>query len=193
LILFGAATIAMGYCLFTLGDMWFYQKREQQEFNKDLRRGDNPKSRPAHTKNVRPSPQPPTVAPGGLLGRIEIPRLGVSTMVAEGTDASTLRAAVGHIEGTALPGESGNVGIAGHRDTFFRPLRSIRANDMIVLDTLAGQYRYRVISTKVVSPNDTSVLAPSAGQTLTLVTCYPFYFVGPAPDRFIVRAERMGG
>jgi sortase A len=124
---------------------------------------------------------------------MEIPRLGVSVIVAEGTNESILRRAGGHIAGTSFPGQGGNVGIAGHRDTLFRPLRNIRQNDVITLTTLAGEYRYRVMSTEIVSPSDITVLQPEGHETLTLVTCYPFYFVGPAPDRFIVRAERVMG
>jgi sortase A len=132
-----------------------------------------------------------TVAEGGLIGQIEITRLGVSAIVVEGTSTSTLRRAVGHIGGTALPGEPGNAGLSGHRDTFFRPLRNIRRNDLITVTTLLGDFRYRVVSTRVVGPHDVGVLDPSATETLTLVTCYPFYFVGSAPQRFIVRAERV--
>jgi sortase A len=83
------------------------------------------------------------------------------------------------------------VGVAGHRDTFFRPLRNIQPNDIITLTTLRGAYRYRVVSTKIVRPDNVAVLDPDGTEVLTLVTCYPFYFVGPAPDRFIVRAERV--
>jgi len=112
-------------------------------------------------------------------------------IVMEGTGTTTLRHAAGHIPGTALPGEAGNVGISGHRDTFFRPLRNIRRDDVIVFTTLHGDYRYRVVSTSVVRPDDIAVLEPTASEILTVVTCYPFYFVGAAPDRFIVRAERI--
>ena len=109
----------------------------------------------------------------------------------EGTTAKTLRRAVGHIAGTALPGQPGNVGVSGHRDTFFRPLRNIRENDIITLTTVNGEYRYRVVFTKVVRPENVAVLNATGNEVLTLVTCYPFYFVGPAPYRFIVRAERV--
>jgi sortase A len=128
-------------------------------------------------------------AAGGLIGRIEIARLGFSAIVVEGTSAKTLRRAIGHIDGTALPGQSGNIGLSGHRDTFFRPLRNTRLNDKITVTTLLGQYRYRVLSTTVVRPSDIAVLEPTGNEILTLVTCYPFYFVGPAPSRFVVRAE----
>jgi sortase A len=112
-------------------------------------------------------------------------------VVVEGTSNKSLRRAVGHIAGTALPGQPGNVGIAGHRDTFFRPLRNIQLDDVITLSTSNGEYRYRVVSTKVVSPDNVAVLDSDQNEVLTLVTCYPFYFVGPAPDRFIVRAARI--
>jgi sortase A len=122
---------------------------------------------------------------------MEIPRLGLSMVVAEGIDGRTLRRAIGHIPGTALPGQLGNVGIAGHRDTFFRPLEDIHVDDIIEITTPWGEYRYRVVSSRVVSPDDVAVLDPTSNEVLTLVTCHPFYFVGPAPNRFIVRAERV--
>ena len=112
-------------------------------------------------------------------------------MVVEGTTTSTLRRAAGHIASTGMPGLPGNVGIAAHRDTFFRPLRNIRKDDIITLTTVGAEYRYRVVSMKVVDPGDVSVLNPSDDEILTLVTCYPFYFVGSAPERFVVRAERI--
>jgi sortase A len=146
-------------------------------------------------KNVPATPvevaMPAAIGPDGLIGRIEIARLGVSVVVVEGTDKPTLRHAAGHIPGTAIPGQIGNIGIAAHRDTFFRPLRNIRDNDVVALTTLRGEFRYRVVSTKIVSPEDVAVLDPDGNEILTLVTCYPFYFVGAAPSRFIVRAQRV--
>src|SRR5271155_3199377 len=121
---------------------------------------------------------------GSTLGRIEIERLGISVMILEGTEAKTLRRSVGHIVGTALPGEFGNVGLAGHRDTFFRGLRDIQMGDEISLTTLGGLYHYRVKSMEIVPPEDIGVLNNSGGSELTLVTCYPFDFIGPAPKRF---------
>jgi sortase A len=128
---------------------------------------------------------------GSPLGRIEISSIGLAAMIMEGVDGKTLRHAVGHIPGTPLPGQKGNVALAGHRDTFFRGLRNIHKDDEITVTTLHGSYRYRVTSTQVVEPEDIKVLAATADDTLTLVTCYPFYFVGPAPQRFIVRAQRI--
>jgi sortase A len=189
--LFAAAAATLLYCGFVLTDTWMFQNRERHHLERLLAErhaangGGHPGASPASTNN------PPPAAVDGLIGRIEIARLGLSAIVVEGTDRITLRRAVGHIAGTALPGRLGNVGLAAHRDTFFRPLRSIRRNDVITLTTLRGEYRYRVVSTKVVPPSEISVLNPSENEVLTLVTCYPFYFVGPAPTRFIVRAERI--
>lgn len=125
------------------------------------------------------------------VGMIEIPAVGLATRVLEGSNARTLQLAVGHIPGTALPGPSGNVGLAGHRDTFFRPLRRIKLGDEIRFTTAAGAFKYRVISLRVVLPNAIEVLNATQLPTLTLVTCYPFDFVGTAPQRLIVHAEMV--
>jgi len=128
--------------------------------------------------------------PGDIVGRIEIPCIHVSVIVLEGSDSRILRVAAGHVPGTALPGTIGNVGIAAHRDTFFRPLSEIRPNDMITLTSLHGIFRYRVDSMEIVDPNDVQVLHRTKDAELTLVTCYPFYYVGSAPKRFIVHARQ---
>jgi sortase A len=146
---------------------------------------------PESNQPLTPLPGEKPPAHSMVLGRLEIPRLRVKAMVREGADESTLRRAVGHIPGTALPGGIGNVALAGHRDTFFRGLRNIQKNDKIDLETEDGTYRYVVQSTKIVGPRDVSVLAASSGETLTLVTCYPFYYIGSAPKRFIVRATQV--
>ena len=125
----------------------------------------------------------PAAAMDGLIGRIEIPRLLLSVVVVEGIGRTTLRRAVGHIPGTALPGQPGNVGLAGHRDTFFRPLKDLRIKDEIQFSTLRGDFKYEVESLRVVEPDNVGVLASSGENVLTLVTCYPFYYVGPAPKR----------
>ncbi len=127
---------------------------------------------------------------GDVLGRMDIPRLGMSVAVLQGTSSRVLRLGIEHIAGTPLPGETGNIGIAGHRDTFFRGLKDIRKNDEIQLQAANGLSRYHVDWAKVVANHDQSVLAPSTESALTLVTCYPFYFVGPAPQRFVVRAHK---
>lgn len=137
----------------------------------------------------KPPSTPDSVA--GLIVRIEILRVGLEVIVVEGVNYRTLRRAAGHIPGTALSGGIGNVGISCHRDTFLRPLRDVRRDDLIIITTPAGDFRYRVVSTSDVEPTDVGVLDQGKGESLTLVTCYPFSFVGPSPERFIVRAERV--
>ncbi|MCU1232565.1 MAG: sortase family protein [Candidatus Solibacter sp.] len=176
--LFACALLLLGYCAFVLFDTWTFQRSERRQLDALL-------AGRTVSNHLLPA------AVGGMIGRIEIARLGISVMVVEGTGATALRRAAGHIAGTALPGQPGNIGISAHRDTFFRPLRNVRKNDVITLTTLAGEYRYRVATTRIVRPADVEVLAASDGEVLTLVTCYPFYFLGSAPDRFIVRAERV--
>jgi sortase A len=124
-----------------------------------------------------------------FMGQIDIPRIGLTAVILEGSDDRSLRLGVGHISGTAFPGEPGNVALAGHRDTFFRSLRKIRQNDDIRLTTLDNSSTYRVDWVKVVSPDDTEVLRSDNRSILTLITCYPFNFVGSAPKRFVVRAH----
>jgi LPXTG-site transpeptidase (sortase) family protein len=129
--------------------------------------------------------------PGDPFGRISIPRIGLSAMVAEGDDEDTLRHAVGHIPGTAAPWGAGNVALAGHRDTFFRGLSRVRLDDVIQLETLRGTFKYRVERITVVGPQDVEVVQ-SPEWDLTLVTCFPFHYVGPAPQRYIVQGTRVG-
>ena len=128
---------------------------------------------------------------GAAIATLSIPRIGLSAAVLHGSDAKTLRRAPGHLEHTAYPGETGNAVIAGHRDTFFRPLRNVRVGDDIFLDASSRRFHYRVTSLQVVNPREVSVLAPTDEATLTLITCYPFWVLGHAPDRFIVRAIRV--
>ena len=180
-VLFASALSMLSYCGFVLGDAWLFQNKESRQFDRLI-------SKTSGATSTAKVPPPPS---GELIGRLEIARLGVSLIIIEGTSRTVLRRGVGHISGTALPGHTGNVGISGHRDTFFRPLRNIRQNDIVTLITLLGEYRYRVLSTRVVSPHDVTVLDPDGNEILTLITCYPFYFVGAAPERFIVRAQRV--
>jgi len=141
---------------------------------------------PAASPRVRP--MPPAIPTDGVVGRLSIPRLRVNAIVREGVGEDTLRVALGHIPSTALPGQLGNVAIAGHRDTLFRALRKIHQDDVIVFETIEGKYAYRVQSTEIVEPTDVAVLRPGPSPELTLITCYPFYYVGSAPERFIVKA-----
>jgi LPXTG-site transpeptidase (sortase) family protein len=134
----------------------------------------------------------PVPAAGTMLGRLEAPSVKLSTTVLEGSDDATLSRGSGHIEDTPFPGQPGNVGIAGHRDTTFRALRHIHIGDALEFKTAERLYRYRISKTMIVGPDDVYVLDPTAAPALTLVTCYPFEFVGHAPRRFIVRAELVG-
>jgi sortase A len=122
---------------------------------------------------------------------LRIPKLRLEVPVLEGTDDLSLNRGVGWIDGTARPGERGNLGIAGHRDGFFRGLKDIGTGDTMTLETLAGSEDYVVDGIRIVNPEDTFVLDATAEPVLTLVTCYPFYFVGDAPQRYIVRAVRQ--
>ncbi len=140
--------------------------------------------------NAPAAPIPP-LRQGELIGALTIPRLHLSAMMAEGDDDGSLRVAIGHLPDTPPPWwDHGNVALAAHRDTFFRPLKDIVAGDEIDLVTTRGQFVYDVTGTTIVDPDDTSVLNPTEGPTLTLITCYPFDYIGHAPKRFIVRAER---
>jgi LPXTG-site transpeptidase (sortase) family protein len=127
------------------------------------------------------------------LAELSIPRVGLSAIVLEGSDRYTLRVGLGHVAATALPGEAGNAVITGHRDSFFRPLRKIQVDDDIWIDTAGDRLHYRVSWFRVVSASELSVLEPTTDPTLTLVTCFPFRFIGPAPERFVVRAIRVAG
>lgn len=180
---FISGLLALSYVSYVWLDARFYQARQDRRLEQAL-------------NGVQPARAETLVIPvrdGSPLGRIEISRVGLTAIVQEGVNEGTLRRAVGHFPGTALPGQRGNVALAGHRDTFFRGLRQIRKDDEITLTTLSGAYRYRVESTQVVEPEATEVLDEAANEMLTLVTCYPFNFVGSAPQRFIVRAYRIPG
>jgi sortase A len=133
------------------------------------------------------------VRPGDWVARLEAPSVGLTATVIEGSSDRMLARAAGHIEYTPLPGGSGNVGIAGHRDTTFRAVRNLKVGELLTLQTRTGEFAYRVQKTFVVDPTDVYVLDPTAVPSLTLVTCYPFTFIGHAPQRYIVRAVRADG
>jgi sortase A len=133
----------------------------------------------------------PAAKEGDVLGRLVVPRIGLSVVVLQGTTSQTLLLGAGHIAGTALPGEPGNIVIAGHRDTYFRVLRDIRRNDEIEIRTAAGLSQYEVDWIQIVNPGDTEVLNNSRASELTLVTCYPFHYIGSAPERYIVHAHAL--
>jgi sortase A len=180
-LLFLSGVVALTYVGFTLFEARLYQASANQTLVTE--------TRSAESANIL-QPKPP-IHKGDVLGRIDIPRLGLSVAVLQGTSSRVLRLGAGHIEGTPLPGEPGNSGVAGHRDTFFRSLKDVRKNDQIQIQTATGLQHYEVDWVKVVEPDDTSVLHSSGDEsTLTLVTCYPFYLVGPAPKRFVVHARK---
>jgi sortase A len=179
---------------------WFesrrFQAAESKKFAAALRvAASGPLGTATSTATVvdPPVPAPPTHATEqqGVLGTIEIPRLRIAAVVAEGSDARTLRHAVGHIPSTALPGHPGNCALAGHRDTFLRGLGGVRVDDVIRIVTLERTCTYRVVWSVVVEPQRVDVLDSTATPSLTLVTCYPFAFVGHAPQRFVVRATQV--
>jgi sortase A len=185
----------IGWCAAVWVGARVYQERQSRAFE-EMRRA-APAASPSagvegRTLAPATAPSRPSADPL-LIGRIEIPRLGVSAMVREGDDEGTLKVAVGHIPGTALPDQTGNVALAGHRDSFFRPLRNIRLYDTIRVTTASATHEYRVESTEIVWPEDVRVLEPTAGPVLTLVTCFPFDYTGHAPRRFIVRARGTAG
>lgn len=157
-----------------------YQSRYQSAIQ------DAVKSQPSFIARVAPS-----VSMGEPIGWLEIPRVGVSAGVVHGDTDALLKTAVGHLPDTPLPWTGGNSALAGHRDSFFRPLRHVRRDDTVRLKTPHGRFEYRVRETLIVDPEDVWVLEPTPAAMLTLITCYPFDYVGSAPRRFIVRAERV--
>jgi sortase A len=179
-LLFAAGFVILGYC----AAAWIDSRLRQSEANRELDRILTDKG----SEKTRTAQPRVTIPDGGLVGRVEIPKLHLSAAVFQGADSSVLGHGVGHVAGTALPGEPGNVALAAHRDTFFRRLRNIHRGDSITVTTEMGARTYQVDSTEIVNPTETRVLAPTVKPTLTLITCYPFYFVGHAPKRFIVRA-----
>ena len=174
-LLFVIGVVACGW--FASGQI--YSAREQAALSRELQQAQR-----SAAPSARPAPAART-----MIARIDVPRLKLSALAREGVDIRTLRGSVGHVPGTALPGEPGNAAFAAHRDTFFRPLAGIRNGDFVLVTTPDGVHRYRVYATRVVEPTDVTVLRSGQRSQLTLVTCYPFDFVGSAPQRFIVQAE----
>lgn len=166
--------LAVGYVGYVIADARTYQAIHLRKFAHEV-----------------PTVEPHLPVVGEALGEIQIPRLALSVVILQGDSPQVLRRGVGHLPHTPMPGEEGNIGLAGHRDSFFRPLRQIRPGDLITLRTSKGEFHYQVESTLIVSPENTEVLASSGKSELTLVTCFPFNYVGAAPDRFIVRAVQV--
>jgi sortase A len=166
--------LALGYAGFVFADSHGYQTLEMKKF-----------------KQAGLLSEPHNLVEGDVIGEIQVPRLGLNVIVVQGDSFANLRRAVGHLAKSALPGEMGNVALAGHRDTFFRPLRNIQLGDEIRFKTRERSFEYRVESIEVVAPTDIRVLESSTGHELTLLTCFPFHYVGPAPNRFVVRAREV--
>jgi sortase A len=197
----------LGYCAYVVGmerlnqsyDNWAFEQHIAG--HQDTSVGDYLRECSPLTFLVKDEPPAPPVsllnspveplAPqrDAVLGKLEIGRLNLSAMVREGVDATTLSTAVGHVPSTPLPGHLGNFAVAAHRDTLFRALKDIRQNDLITFESQHQTYSYRVYQTLVVKPTDIDVLRSNGHEDLTLITCYPFYYVGSAPKRFIVRAR----
>lgn len=173
-LLLAFGIFALGYAGIVFADSHIYQAVEIQKF-----------------ESTSPPPSPRILAEGDMLGELQVPRLGLDAIVVQGDSTADLRRAVGHLSESAIPGEWGNVALVGHRDTFFRPLRDIRLGDEIKFKTRERSFEYVVESIEVVAPTDIRVLETSTGHDLTLVTCFPFHFVGPAPKRFVVRAREV--
>ncbi|HVT58609.1 MAG TPA: class D sortase [Thermoanaerobaculia bacterium] len=207
-LLLAVGLLCLSLVAYAVIDARWFAFREGRDFDRTLaaaRRhpaawapaGRPPAAQTDRLETFRPAaPSPPPAAPlldGSVIGRIDIPRLGLSDLVLEGTGARTLRRGVGHIPETALPRQAGNVGLAGHRDTAFRALQEIQPDDLITLQTADGVYPYMVDWTRIVAPEDVEVLESSSASQLTLVTCYPFSYIGSAPERFVVRAHLVGG
>jgi len=187
LLLLEAALILTGigaasYCIYA----WMDSRVAQDQALREL--AELPRRKVPPTRSKRKQPPPPEGSP---VGEILIPSLDISVAILEGTQPDTLRRAVGHVPGTPQPGERGNICLAGHRDTFFRPLRKISPGDEVDLKFPGGTSRYLVEQTETVDPHDLQVLDATPTNTLTLITCYPFYFIGSAPKRFIVHAKAL--
>ena len=166
--------LALGYVGYMVVDAHAYQAYEESKFEAGSL-----------------SQAPPFLVEGGVIGEIQVARLHLKAIVVQGDSHTLLRRAVGHVPETAMPGTPGNVVLAGHRDTFFRPLRNIQLGDAITLKTQDGAFQYLVESTEVVPASDMKVLNASSGRILTLITCFPFDYIGPAPNRFVVRAREL--
>ena len=183
--LWTAGVMIGAWTLFVLAQNWYYARLPVPA---DAGRSSTVRRLPGEdpAETVFPGRR---VERGAWLARLEAPTVDLKATVLEGSDDRTLRRAAGHIEDTAFPGEPGNIGIAGHRDTSFYPLRKLQVGDRLTLTTPSAVFEYQVTRTWVVEPEDVHVLEPTSQPSLTLVTCYPFNFVGSAPKRFIVRGD----
>jgi sortase A len=180
-VLWGVAIIAIAIYAGTTAERWISQAYLDWEFAKAL-------------EAPELAGPPSSKIPEGLqpLGRLEIPSIDLSAVFIEGADNRTLRRGIGHIPGTALPGPLGDVALSAHRDTFFRRLGELSSGDVIWITTVHGHYKYVVKFSQIVDSRQWLSVRTIGPPTLTLITCYPFYYIGPAPKRFIVHAALSG-
>jgi sortase A len=196
-LLFGVGITCLGIYFSSYLYRTAYQIYAGWRFDRELAEPEKvePKrpAEPAALPSILPDPDRGSVSPvitsETIIGRVSIQRLHVSAIVEEGVDSTTLSRAIGHIPGTSFPGQQGNTGIAGHRDTFLRALKDLRPTDKIDFTTRSGRFHYRVDSLTVVDPSNVDVLKSTGRrQALTIVTCFPFNYIGNAPRRYIVHA-----
>lgn len=192
-ILLSWSLIAGGSCFFFSGIHELWGSRLSQE--RAAESWETASMREATERDgeiIPPGSESRRVIPAGeAFARLSIPRLHAVLYIVEGTDSADLHRGPGHLAGSALPGSSGNCVIAGHRDTHFRLLKNVRQGDQIEIETAAGAFIYRVSGLSIVTPGNTASLGPSGQPVLNLITCYPFYFAGPAPQRYVVHAALM--
>ena len=180
LLLFGSALAI--WCGLTVAEASYFRGLPAPDAHRAVLPGDG------EGLTIRPSRYPP-IRPGDWIARLDAPTVHLAATILEGSDEATLALGAGHIEGTALPGEIGNIGIAGHRDTTFRAVRNLALGDPLIVTAQDRVLEFQITSTTIVDPEDVYVLDATSSTTLTLVTCYPFSFIGHAPKRFIVKAR----
>jgi sortase A len=183
--LFTISAILLAWWLYATSESVIYQKVQSARLQKALRERNEPAG-PFKAVAARASSRA-----SGLIGKIEIPRLELSAIISEGIEEGTLKRAVGHVPQTAFPGEAGNVGLAGHRDSFFRNLKDVSPSDTVLITTPDGTFTYLIDTTLIVLPDRGDLLDSTAVPTVTLVTCYPFSYWGRAPKRFVVQAHQL--
>jgi sortase A len=178
--LLATGVVLLGFWGITVLSTWAYQQRNLPALAGGMEAG-----------RVGSTVVPPIVEPGEVVGQLTLSRLHLRSVIREGVDPVSLMLAVGHLPGTALPGGRGNAVFAGHRDTFFSPLRHACEDDTIRIVTLYGQFAYEIVSEEVVDPGRTDLLDSDRLQGVTLVTCFPFRYIGPAPRRFVITAKQI--
>lgn len=188
--LLGTGLLFVGVFAWSESDRWIYQRT--QEAHLDALPAPEPEDTPVAALPVfaRPVLGPLLPVDPLALGKLEIPRLRLSVVVREGIGPTTLRRSAGHVPGTALPGEAGNAVIAGHRDGLFRPLRAVQRGDVIRFRSRNVSATYVVDGLSIVAPDDTTALEPADSARITLITCFPFDYIGAAPRRFVVSGAR---